>query len=1348
MDKYNPDTFRIDDYIDFFENKCKILDIDNSDLQKDLLLNLLTPEIFHELKVALTPDFDIATYSEICNKLLDLYRIKTTRYRALTEFWNCTREQNETMEHYANRLKGLSRDCGYTNDFLERQLRDRFATGLNHPDLETDLKQKWPDLVQTVDGIPREVTFQQIFTISQSREQAEQDTPRTSIKKINRSKTKTVPLHQNTTRKLNPMHCLRCGKKERHSLTQCSAKDHICKECNTKAHFESCCIKSGRAYISYSEGSRKSIKKITRPHKSSTSSSSSISNNKEESDDEVICSVLGTRKRECKQIDVRINDIPCTMDWDPGSAYSIINTTLWKKLGSPSLQPAPKLKAYGNTNLKTKGITKVTVEVDGLQKLLPVVVMKNAKPMLFGLHWSEVFEMEFPKPVYSIKTSTPMTLKQILDKHVQLFDGKLGKVNNYYVNIHVKPEAEPIHLPARPIKFSMKKNIERELDRLISEGIVEKVDPNVTPIEWATPTVNILKSTGEVRICGDYRTTLNPVLIKHLHPVPIFDQLRQNLANGKLFSKIDLKDAYLQFEIAPDSKKYLTLSTHKGYFQYNRMPFGISTAPSIFQHFLDQLLGDITNVAVYFDDIAIAGKDLSEHLQTLSIVFDRLQNAGLKVNLKKCNFLQNQIEYLGHIIDKHGIHPTKSKIDAITKAPAPCNAKELRSFLGLVNFYERFVPHLHGICSDLHDLTSEKNRWRWTDHENRIFEDTKKCIASSQPLIAFDEKRPLYLACDASEKGLGAVLFHKDSNIEQPIAFASRKLRPAEMKYSVIDREALAIVFGIKKFDQYLRGTKFNLVTDHKPLIHIMGAHRNLPKLANNRLVRWALVVGSYQYDIYYRKGENNTLADCLSRLPNPETEPSETEGLVHKIDLRLLSTRMTDLNLSEQLLMKTTSKDHILTKVCQNLKTGWRESEYNPEMKPFYRNRTELSVENKILMRQGRIVIPTALRKAILTYLHRGHPGISAMKALSRYYVWWPNLDEDIELFVKKCTRCQQNRPCNPELPVFSWSIPEEVWERIHIDFAGPFEGSYWLVLCDALSKWVEIRPMKHINTRSLCLTLDNIFCTFGLPKMIISDNGPQFTSYEFKEYCTKQSILHVTSSPYHPRTNGLAERLVRTFKNRMASVDNTNLERRLLEFLFTYRNTPHSSTGKSPAEMMFGRQLNCILSNIRPDKRRLMQYLQVKENIRTTSPSYRPSDQVYIKTRNDKIWEPAVITSRKHKYSYIVSTPGGLEKRRHADHIRPRESSTSETPRNERAHSSMLPATASPDIGMETTINERLTKNKNSAAVPLPTPQSPTNVQISPNSPSQHSKLYSSPAPVSTPVPFAPRRSNRRIQ
>ncbi|KAA5557014.1 hypothetical protein F3G48_33115, partial [Pseudomonas aeruginosa] len=197
---------------------------------------------------------------------------------------------------------------------------------------------------------------------------------------------------------------------------------------------------------------------------------------------------------------------------------------------------------------------------------------------------------------------------------------------------------------------------------------------------------------------------------------------------------------------------------------------------------------------VYFDDIAIAGKDLSEHLQTLSIVFDRLQNAGLKVNLKKCNFLQNQIEYLGHIIDKHGIHPTKSKIDAITKAPAPSNAKELRSFLGLVNFYERFVPHLHGICSDLHDLTSKKNRWRWTDHENRIFEDTKKCITTSQPLIAFDEKRPLYLACDASEKGLGAVLFHKDSNIEQPIAFASRKLRPAEMKYSVIDREALAIV--------------------------------------------------------------------------------------------------------------------------------------------------------------------------------------------------------------------------------------------------------------------------------------------------------------------------------------------------------------------------------------------------------------------------------------------------------------------------------------------------------------------------------------------------------------------------
>ncbi|KAI5636370.1 hypothetical protein NE865_10873 [Phthorimaea operculella] len=446
IEKFNPDTCRAEDYIEFFEEKCRIHDIQDDNTKKDLLITNLTPEIFHEVKTALTPNFKTTSYENVREKLLDLYRVKRTRYRALTDFWGCVREHDETMEHYANRLKKISRDCGYDNTLLERQLRDRFATGLNHPDLETDLKQMWPDLRDTHEGKTSEVTFAQIFAVAQSREQAEHDTAGPSINKIKRKlppRTTTNERQHGSPRKLRADKCLRCGQ-NRHELAKCPAKYHTCAECETDGHFESCCIKSGRAYIAPAKTRRESpkrrVKKLTKQrHQSSkdTDDSTYTSYNSDDDDELPVYNLPSTK--DCKKIDCTIEGIHCTMDWDPGSPYSISNTKLWKRIGSPPLTKAPKLKAYGNTRLKTKGIAHVTVQLEQQQKILPVVVMNHADPMLFGLRWSEMFDMDFPSPVYSIKHKSPTTLKQVLDNYQHLFDNKLGKVKNYYVNIHVKP---------------------------------------------------------------------------------------------------------------------------------------------------------------------------------------------------------------------------------------------------------------------------------------------------------------------------------------------------------------------------------------------------------------------------------------------------------------------------------------------------------------------------------------------------------------------------------------------------------------------------------------------------------------------------------------------------------------------------------------------------------------------------------------------------------------------------------------------------------------------------------------------------------------------------------------------
>ncbi|XP_052754801.1 uncharacterized protein K02A2.6-like [Galleria mellonella] len=396
-------------------------------------------------------------------------------------------------------------------------------------------------------------------------------------------------------------------------------------------------------------------------------------------------------------------------------------------------------------------------------------------------------------------------------------------------------------------------------------------------------------------------------------------------------------------------------------------------------------------------------------------------------------------------------------------------------------------------------------------------------------------------------------------------------------------------------------------------------------------------------------------MADYLSRMPNPHKKPSLSEVLIHKIDTRHQMGKLHDLPISD-ILRNEVKKDPIVKKVNEFLKTGWRLDNLSEELRPYLRKRCELPLEDKILMWHGRIVVPYSLRNSVMKFLHKGHPGISAMRALARHYVWWPSIDEDIDMWVKRCSNCQENRPNITELPVYSWSIPDDPWERVHVDFAGPFEGKFWLVLCDALSKWIEIKPMSTITTTKLCNELDTSFTSFSLPQIIVSDNGPQFTSQQFQEYCKCNGIRHVKSSPYHPRTNSLAERLVRTLKTRMSAstCDELSSKKRLENFLFTYRITPRTDTGKSPAEILLGRQLRCLLDNIKPNPRRSLRYRQFQANIEHDKEMfYNPGENVYVRSRDDKYWKPATVTRRTHRYSYLINTPVGMKKF-HADQIR----------------------------------------------------------------------------------------------
>ena len=385
---------------------------------------------------------------------------------------------------------------------------------------------------------------------------------------------------------------------------------------------------------------------------------------------------------------------------------------------------------------------------------------------------------------------------------------------------------KPIFHKPRPVPYALKEEVEKELDRLQKNNIITKVARS----DWAAPIVVVPKKDKTVRMCGDYKVTVNRCILPEEYPLPNAEDLFATLAGGKVFSKLDLAFAYQQLKLDPESEQYLTINTHKGLFRFNRLAYGISTAPAIFQQTMDQILDGIDHVVCFMDDILVSAPTIGEHLVVLDKVMSRLEKYGVRMKRSKCEFLQDSVEYLGYKIDAQGLHPTNSKVEAIVNAPAPTNISELRSFLGLLNYYGKFVANLSTLLHPLHQLLQADTKWNWSPQCEEAFKTCKQRLLKSKWLAHYNTEMKLRLTCDASPYGVGAVISHVlPSGEEHPIAFASRTLSPSEKNYAQIEKEALSIIFEVKKFHKYLYGRKFQLLTDHKPLLAILGPKSAIP---------------------------------------------------------------------------------------------------------------------------------------------------------------------------------------------------------------------------------------------------------------------------------------------------------------------------------------------------------------------------------------------------------------------------------------------------------------------------------------------------------------------------------------
>lgn len=570
------------------------------------------------------------------------------------------------------------------------------------------------------------------------------------------------------------------------------------------------------------------------------------------------------------------------------------------------------------------------------------------------------------------------------DRH-QLFVG-IDFIENPSFEVHA----------ARKIPHAYRQKVKEELDNMVRQNVIREVTE-------ATPAVSpmvVVKQNGRLRICID-PTDVNKNVIRRHYPLKTLEEIAAKVSGSKIFSKLDCTKGFWQIRLSERTQKYLTIATPWGRYSCVKLPFGLCSAPEIFQQITSKLLCGIDNTEASMDDILIYASDETELDKTTAAVIKRIEDAGLTLNKNKFEFAVPKIKFLGHVLSEHGVEIDPEKVAAIEKLRVPTNKTELQRLLGMATYVAKFIPNLSEITQPLRKLLEEKTEWTWTPHQTDAVQKIKHALASTPVLRFYNVKEDVMLQVDASSYALGAALFQSG----RPVAYASRSLTKAEQNYPQIEKEALAIRFGCKKYHEYIYGKRVTIETDHKPLETIFKKPIcNAPP----RLQRILLEIAPYAPTIIYRKGKLMLVADALSRdCDNTEAEDGEEFEV-----LALLP--MSD-NAASRLRVAT-EHDQTLKHVSRYVRDGWpaEQQEVHPEAKSYWNFRDELSTYDGLMFKGQKIVIPADEKTTTLHQLHSGHQGIQRTLAIARSNVFWLNMANDVTEFIEKCSVCQSTQRSN----------------------------------------------------------------------------------------------------------------------------------------------------------------------------------------------------------------------------------------------------------------------------------------------------------------------------------------------
>lgn len=833
--------------------------------------------------------------------------------------------------------------------------------------------------------------------------------------------------------------------------------------------------------------------------------------------------------------------------------------------------------------------------------------------------------------------------------------GDIGCLDCDPVQIKLKPGAVPYSIPvARRIPIPLLPAVEAELQRMERYGIIEKV---TDAIDWCAPMVAVPKKTHKIRICVDLKH-LNQSVVRSKHILPVLDDVLHKLRGATLFSKLDASSGFWQIPLDESSSNLTTFITPFGRYRFRRLPFGITSAPELFQVEMEKLLANQPGTIVIMDDILVFGATKKEHDENLQRVLEVIRSRGLKLNKAKCMFGQKELPFMGNVVGHKGVKPDPEKVTAICKFPAPENMTELRRVIGMANYLGRFVPALSTLMKPMTDLLKSDVVWQWGPDQEKAFQDLKDRVSSTPILSFYDPDRATVVSADASSFGLGAVLLQQHGGQLKPVAYCSRTLTNAEARYAQIEKELLASTWACEKFSRYLVGlVSFKLQTDHKPLINMING-QDLDK-APIRCQRLLMRMMKFSVTAVYVPGKELTVADALSRSPMPYDGMPDTEAeITGYVDAVMEAQPVSPRRLAK--IVAATSQDAKLQVAMKYVKYGWPGyiKAVPPEVQDLYHVRNELSIAGDLLLRDSRIVMPEVLHAETIEMLHEGHLGVHKCKERALTAVWWPGLAKDIENRVANCDFCQTQRSTQRKEPLMPTPMPERPWQRVGADLCEQ-DGQRYLVVVDYYSRYIEIAHLSNMTSNQVIGKLKNIFARWGIPEELVSDNGSQFSSEEFRAFAQTYGFIHTTSSPHFPQSNGEAERAVQTAK-RILRQDDPFLA------LMAYRSTPVAPTGVSPCQLLMGRRINTriptLKRNLLPQWPDLAKVRATDQKAKATNSYYynrqhgvrplsklQPGNTVRIKLDGEKTWRQAGVVKSLYDTprSYIIETPDGTYRR-----------------------------------------------------------------------------------------------------